>query len=385
MSTLLEQKNSWANKCWAQFATFALVFSLLLTAAAAQEISVGQIGPFTVLPSPDAHDVNKGAQAYFNDTNANGGIRGRRISFFKLDDKFNGDEFARQLELAAQQKPIALLTPIGSAGMNNAIKNNLFDKYDFIVMNAVPGADIFRNPGHPRLFHIRASDGQQIEKILRNASAVGVKKVQVLHQDLPIGIAGLAAARKAGQANGQNVNGTQSKDEPAQLSAAALEVFKASPEGVLVIGAPKFMADSVAQLRKAGFTGSVFALSYVPPSLLVKLAGEGARGVGIAKTYPNPMSPVLPLAREFQASMAKHYADLKTYSDFHFEGYISAKMLVEGMKRTGSKLTADGLARSLKTMGRTDLGGFSVDFSKGNAGSNFVDIAVISSEGTLRY
>ena len=287
--------------------------------------------------------------------------------------------------MAAQQKPIALITPIGSAAINNAIKNNLFDKYDFIVMNAVPGADIFRNPGHPRLFHIRASDGQQIEKILRNASTIGLKKVHVFHQDLPIGVAGLASARKAGLANGQSINSTQSKDDTALLYAAALEVFKASPEGVLVIGTPKFMADSVAQLRKASFTGSVFALSYVPPSLLVKLAGEGARGVGIAKTYPNPMSPVLPLAREFQASMATHYADLKTYSDFHFEGYISAKMLVEGMKRAGSNLTADSLARSLKTMGRTDLGGFSVDFSKGNAGSNFVDIAVISSGGTLRY
>ena len=384
MSTVSDQKNSWFYNRVAQLAALAFVCSSVLNIATAQEISVGQIGPFTVLPSPDAHDINKGAQAYFNDINANGGIRGKKISFFKLDDKFNGDEFAKQLEVAAQQKPIALITPIGSAAMNNAMKNNLFNKYDFVVMNAIPGADIFRNPGHPRLFHIRASDGQQIEKILRNASAVGIKKVHVLHQDLPIGLAGLAAARKAGQANGQNVNGTQSKDDPALLSAAALEVFKTSPEGVLVIGAPKFMADSVAQLRKAGFTGSVFALSYVPPSLLVKLAGEGARGVGIAKTYPNPMSPVLPLAREFQTSMAKHYADLKTYSDFHFEGYISAKMLVEGMKRAGSNLTADSLAKSLKAMGRTDLGGFSVDFSKANAGSNFVDIAVISSGGVLR-
>ena len=385
MSTSLKLKIPQVFKYWAKFGALVFACSSVATMTAALEISVGQIGPFTVLPSPDAHDVNKGAQAYFNDINASGGVRGKKINFFKLDDKFNGDEFAKQLDAAAQQKPIALITPIGSAGMNNAIKNNLFDKYDFIVMNAVPGADIFRNPGHPRLFHIRASDGQQIEKILRNASVIGIKKVHVLHQDLPIGLAGLAAARKAGQAYSQSVNSTQSKDDPAQLSAAALEVYKTSPEGVLVIGAPKFMADSVAQMRKAGFTGSVFALSYVPPSLLVKLAGEGARGVGIAKTYPNPMSPVLPLAREFQASMAKHYADLKTYSDFHFEGYISAKMLVEGMKRAGNNLTADSLAKSLKTMGRTDLGGFTVDFSKGNAGSNFVDIAVISSGGTLRY
>ena len=31
--------------------------------AHAQDIVVGQIGPFTVLPAPDAHEINKGAKA----------------------------------------------------------------------------------------------------------------------------------------------------------------------------------------------------------------------------------------------------------------------------------------------------------------------------------
>ena len=68
--------------------------------AQAQDIVVGRIAPFTVLPSPDAHEINQGAHAYFDQINEAGGIGGRRISFFKLDDKFNGDEFALQLEVA---------------------------------------------------------------------------------------------------------------------------------------------------------------------------------------------------------------------------------------------------------------------------------------------
>src|SRR5690606_19166496 len=45
-----------------------------MPAAQAQDIVVGQIGPFTVLPAPDAHEINKGAKAYFAQINERGGV-----------------------------------------------------------------------------------------------------------------------------------------------------------------------------------------------------------------------------------------------------------------------------------------------------------------------
>ena len=81
MFALLELRKISTYRCWAQSAALVFACSAVFTVATAQEIKVGQVGPFTVLPSPDAHDINKGAQAYFNDINANGGLRGRKISF----------------------------------------------------------------------------------------------------------------------------------------------------------------------------------------------------------------------------------------------------------------------------------------------------------------
>ncbi|MBA4267106.1 MAG: ABC transporter permease, partial [Comamonadaceae bacterium] len=51
---------------------------LAMPAVQAQDIVVGQIGPFTVLPAPDAHEINKGAKAYFAQVNSKGGVNGRR-------------------------------------------------------------------------------------------------------------------------------------------------------------------------------------------------------------------------------------------------------------------------------------------------------------------
>jgi ABC-type branched-subunit amino acid transport system substrate-binding protein len=156
---------------------------------------------------------------------------------------------------------------------------------------------------------------------------------------------------------------------------------------VLVVGPPRFMADGVAALRKAGVSQSLFILSYVPAGLLVKLAGpEGARGVGIAQTFPNPNGIVLPVQRDFQAAMKAAFPDVKSYSSFHFEGYLSARVVAEALRRSKDKdFTPAALERALHNAGEIDMGGYRVDFSKGNVGSRWVDIGVVTAEGKLRY
>lgn len=173
----------------------------------------------------------------------------------------------------------------------------------------------------------------------------------------------------------------------ATLTAAAKQVSALSPQGVLVIGAPRFMADGVAALRKAGVTQSIFVLSYVPAGQIVKLAGvEGARGVGISQTYPNPNGKALPLARDFQAAMKAAFPQVQEYTPFQLEGYLSARAVGEALKRNKEAVpTAAGLAATLRSMGEIDFGGYRVDFSKGNEGSRFVDIGVIGIDGKLRY
>jgi len=172
----------------------------------------------------------------------------------------------------------------------------------------------------------------------------------------------------------------------AWLAKAAEDVARLNAQGVIVVGAPPFMAQGVAQLRKAGVTQTIFVLSYVPPGLLVKLAGaDGARGIGIAQTYPNPNNKVRPLLRDFQSAMKATSPEVSSYTPFQLEGYISARIVGEGLRRIRGEITPAALAKSLQTMGEIELGGFRIDFSKGNVGSSFVDIAVVDQEGRLRY
>jgi branched-chain amino acid transport system substrate-binding protein len=362
--------------------------ALLAGGAVAQEINLGQVGPFTVIPVPDAPEINAGIQAYVKATNAAGGVRGSKLGFFTLDDRYSADGFVEQFGKAMDKRPVALLSPIGSQAMSEMYKQKLLDKSDVVIMNVIPGAESLRNPGHPRVFHVRAGDKQQIEKIVHHARTLGTTKMAVLYQDLVIGTSGFAMAEQAAKAEGvPDFKGVKSATDAAGMAAAAAQVRSLEPQAVLVVGAPRFMADGVAALRKAGVSQSLFVLSYVPAGLLVKLAGpEGARGVGIAQTYPNPNGITLPLQRDFQSAMKAAHPDLKSYTPFHLEGYLSARIVAEAIKRSKDKdITPASLERALRSAGEMDFGGYRVDFSKSNVGSSWVDIGVVTAEGKIRY
>ncbi len=350
---------------------------------AAEPIVVGQIAPFTGIPAQDAPELNRGIKAAIAQVNAAGGIAGRSLSFFELDDGYDVDIFVRQFGEAMKRHPVALLAPVGSRAIQRMLSDKLLDTYDTLVLNPVPGAERLRNPGHPRLFHVRAGDQQQIEHILRHAQTMGVARMAVLQQDTPIGISGLASARKVADELHLTLSVFATSGDAAKLASAAAQAAASGPQSTLVLGAPGFVADAVAALRAAGETKFVYALGYVPPSSIAKLPRGAGRGVALAQVCPDPNGATTQLQHAFQSAMRKSGIE-GPYSAFHFEGYITARVLFEGLRHARS-IDPGGLATALHAMGEIDLGGCHVNFARGNTGGSFVDIAMVDANGHLVF
>lgn len=364
-----------------------MVALLLPSAAVAQAITLAHIGPFTGPAANDARDLNAGMQAYLADANAKGGVGGRRLELVTLDDHYDRAEFSKQFVEAQFRGAVALLSPLGLNALRALLEDQLLERSDMVVVNALPGATPFRSPGHPRLFHLRASDRQQVEKILLQAAAIGVRRMAVMVQDLKAGEADVKSAQAAhGELSASVLHLHDTPDEPAALASLAKKIAASDSQGVLVIGSPPRMAESVDALRKAGVRGHIYALSYLPHGLLIAVAGQqAARGVAIAQTYPNPMGSTMPLHREFQTAMRQAHPKLTTYSAFHMEGYLSARVAVEGLRRVQGAVRSQALAEALRRMGPVDMGGFRINFSQSNAGSAFVEIGVIDARGRVIY
>ncbi len=67
------------------------------------------------------------------------------------------------------------------------------------------------------------------------------------------------------------------------------------------------------------------------------------------------------------------------------EGYVSAKVLVEGLRRAGPQPTRDKLRKALETFSRYDLGGIEVSFSPNDhSGLDYADLSIVGPDGRFR-
>ena len=68
-----------------------------------------------------------------------------------------------------------------------------------------------------------------------------------------------------------------------------------------------------------------------------------------------------------------------------FEGYIAARVLVEGLKKAGKKLSRESLVDALGALTAIDLSGHKLAYSAtDHGGSKLVELTIISGPNTFR-
>jgi branched-chain amino acid transport system substrate-binding protein len=121
-------------------------------------------------------------------------------------------------------------------------------------------------------------------------------------------------------------------------------------------------------------------LSVISNAQLVAALGERARGIVVSQVVPSPWNQGIAVSREFQTLARK--AGIKDFTFSQMEGFVSAKFLVEGLKRAGNKPTRESLVRGLETMAKVDLGGFVVELSPTlHSSGKSVDMLILGRDG----
>ena len=162
----------------------------------------------------------------------------------------------------------------------------------------------------------------------------------------------------------------------------AVETLSKSKTGaVILIGAYKSCAAFIKAMKKAGALQQFWNVSFVGSRALSNELGDDGRGVQVSQVVPFPWSDINPVVREYQ----KRIGGPEKYSFTSLEGFIAAKVLVEGLKKAGKSPTRESLVDGLASLGKADLGGFTVNYSPASHnGSTFVDLTIISRGGTFK-
>ena len=353
--------------------------------AAAPEIVIGHVACYNGPVQKDARELGAGAQTYIDSVNAKGGIGGRKVRLLIADDQFKPDQTIKLIG-EMRDKAVALLPTTGSANLAALVKSTALD---IPLIGTIPSPDIIRSWDNGNVFHIRASDREQTERMLEQLITVGLTRIALLVPNNPFG----QQSTKVAETYLANRNLKLEANAIYLLAGPKVDItpgLKAlqgkSYQAILMFGPPKHTADLIKELKTRGEDAQLYALSYTDSKLVIKTAGlKLAHGVVISQVMPNLNSKTIPLVRQFREDFAKYAKTEGEPTYFNIEGYIAARLIVEAIRRT-KDASPDGVRRGLEAMQNYDLGGYIIDFSPTkHQGSNFVDLSMIGGNGKLVY
>jgi len=365
---------------------FILIAALWSACVAAEngvtpsKIVLGQAAVFSGPAAQLGLQMRNGVKAYLDYVNEKGGVHGRKIELVSEDDKYEQALApGASRKLIEEHKVFALIgyvgTPTGVAHLPVVTQAKV------PLVGMFTGAEALRAPFNRYVFHVRASYYDETEKIVEQVVSLGGKKISVFYQNDAYGEAGRKGAELALERRKMKIhsNGTVERNT-VKVEEAAKVIHASQPDAVVMVSAYTSIAAFVREMQKLGSGATFYNVSFVGSKALADALGKDGVGVAISQVVPFPWGTAVPVVKEYQQLGKK-----AGYTDYNFsalEGFLSAKVMVEGLRRAGKNPTREGLVDALEKMQDVDLGGFFVSYSpKNRAGSKFVDLTIIGREG----
>jgi ABC-type branched-subunit amino acid transport system substrate-binding protein len=372
--------------------TSVVALSLLLVALSPACAETGVtpttilIGQSVSLSGPTGslgQEMQAGAVAYFNHVNKQGGVNGRAIVLKTLDDAYEVDRTVANVNALIDKDGVfALFGLRGTAHTNAAAK--ILTPAQVPLFATFSGAQSLREPFNRYIFHVRSSYADETDAIFKQLSELKLNRIGVFYQNDGYGKEGKAAAEAAVKKYQLTISavGTVEPNSSDVIGAVAA-IARIQPQAVVMYASYKASAEFVRGMRKAQLYPQYVNLSIVGATALAKELGNDARGIGVSQVVPFPWNIGIPIVKEYQM-VIKEQTGKSDYSFLTLESYLSARILVDGLRRAGRDLTREKLIAALETMHDASFGGFRVDYSRTNhAASRFVELTVIGKDGTI--
>ena len=348
------------------------------------KIVLGQSAAFSGPAAQLGEQFKAGALLHFDALNARGGLFGRSIQLTSLDDGYEPERCATNTKALIDKGVFALFGYIGTPTSLAALPLATAARLPFIA--PFTGAEALRVPFNRYAFHVRASYYDETAEIVKQLTGLGIKRIAVFYQNDSYGKAGLEGVVRALKPLQLEpvALGTVERNT-VEVAAAVASIVAGKPDAVVQIGAYKGCAAFIRAVRKAGFGGTLYNVSFVGTAALAKELGADARGVVVSQVMPFPFLPLTPLAAEYLAAGKAALGARFEANYSSIEGYVAAKVLSEGLRRGGAAVSPAGLVTALESMRDVNLGGFYVDFSATkHSGSRFVDLTILTADGRVR-
>ncbi len=325
-----------------------------------------------------------GIEAAFAEANAAGGIDGRRLELIAKDDGYEPEAAVNNTRaLIERDKVFALIGPVGTP--TSKATQPVATEAGVPFVAPFTGAGFLRAPELTNVINLRNTyDAETAAWVEHLTGDLGFERIAILYQDDSFGQVGLAGVTKALEAKGMRLaaEGTYQRNTTA-VKSALLEIRKAEPQAVVIVGAYKPAAEFIRLARKLKMDAVFVNISFVgSKALAAELGAEGA-GVVVTQVVPFPWDASLPVVADYQAALAAHAPEAEP-GFVSLEGYLAGRLAVAALRRVEGAPTREGFLDAIYEGGAFDFGGVTLSYGPGdNQGSDEVFLTIIEADGSF--
>jgi branched-chain amino acid transport system substrate-binding protein len=346
----------------------------------ARDVKVGMSAAFKGAQAGLGTELWRGAAAYYTEMNARGGVNGRQIVVAALDDDYQPDPCVRNTIQLLEQDPVFFLSNyVGTPTLTRALP--IIKRYgDAVLVGNFTGAQPQREqPYVDFVFNVRASYRQEMGALVERFWALGARKFGVYYQIDAYGRSGTDGVERALAQRGSRVvaeatyvRGAKFEED---MGPAVSVLRQAGCDVILCTGAYQGCGAFVRTARDSGWTVPISNVSFVGSDAMLALLLKQGKAAGRdytralvnSQVVPSYDDVTLPGVAEYRALMDKHNPVLpealrdrtytpQRYSFISLEGFINAKVVVEGLRRAGVNPTRASLRQALESLRNVDLG-----------------------------
>lgn len=318
-------------------------------------VLIGSSLPLTGHASYLGKQTLSGALAYIDAVNEAGGVAGRKIKVLALDDGYDPPRcVANTQQLIVEDRVFCLFSYVGTPTTAKIIP--LLEEASTPLVGSFTGADALRTPFRRTIINIRPSYYQEtaaaVEHLVKD---LGLDRVAVFYQYDAYGFDGLRGTEMALKthglapvARGSYIRGTMDVEE------GITRILAANPQAIVIISTAGPCAKAIRLARSRGYRGLFYAVSFVGADEIARLLGpDGDPALLMSQVVPPPgpalTGTALPGVREYARLLARYYPAEKP-NLVGLEGFINAKVLVEGLRRCGRELSRARFLDAIESM-----------------------------------
>jgi ABC-type branched-subunit amino acid transport system substrate-binding protein len=331
-----------------------------------REIRFGIAAPFSGAAKELGRQMKLGIDTAFNRVNDAGGVNGRMLRLIAADD---GYEPTRTVDAMKQlYEKDQVFGFIGNVGTPTAIVAVPYAlERRMLFFGAFTGANVLRSdPPDRYVFNYRASYAEETDAVVHyliKLRRLQPRQIAVFAQQDSYGDAGFAGVAKAFRALGVSDSAIvrlNYKRNTVDVDDAVNQLKSQKPaiKAVVMVATYRAAAKFIEKTRDL-YPGMIYSnVSFVGSTALSEelmlLGARYATGVIVTQVVP-AVAGYSSVVLEYKNALAKYFPG-ETPDYVSLEGYVSANVLIQALKRTGPQLDTEKLIDNLESMRNLDMG-----------------------------